>query len=108
GSMPCGCRRNCRGSIVAIIGWRNLPYVRTAFWKPGSKRRGAGTAKAPGGWWNRQRNGVFMGTSTAGILQTELAYRERDRVTGALPPSFEYGTTHNSFSVADYLRQRLR
>jgi 3-oxoacyl-[acyl-carrier-protein] synthase I len=58
--------------------------------------------------WNRKRIGVFMGTSTAGILQTELAYRERDRVTGALPPSFEYGTTHNSFSVADYLRQRLR
>jgi 3-oxoacyl-[acyl-carrier-protein] synthase-1 len=58
--------------------------------------------------WNRKRIGVFMGTSTAGILQTELAYRQRDRVTGALPPSFEYGATHNSFSVADYLRQRLR
>jgi 3-oxoacyl-[acyl-carrier-protein] synthase-1 len=58
--------------------------------------------------WNRKRIGVFMGTSTAGILQTELAYRQRDRVTGALPASFEYGTTHNSFSVADYLRQRLR
>jgi 3-oxoacyl-[acyl-carrier-protein] synthase-1 len=58
--------------------------------------------------WNRKRIGVFMGTSTAGILQTELAYRQRDRVTGALPPNFEYGATHNSFSVADYLRQRLR
>jgi 3-oxoacyl-[acyl-carrier-protein] synthase I len=58
--------------------------------------------------WNRKRIGVFMGTSTAGILQTELAYRQRDLVTGALPPSFEYGATHNSFSVADYLRQRLR
>ena len=49
-----------------------------------------------------------MGTSTAGILQTELAYRNRDLVTGALPASFEYSTTHNSFSVADYLRRRLR
>ncbi len=58
--------------------------------------------------WSRKRIGVFMGTSTAGILQTELAYRERDRVTGALPSNFEYGTTHNSFSIADYLRQRLR
>lgn len=57
--------------------------------------------------WNRKRFGVFIGTSTAGILQTELAYRQRDPVTGALPSSFEYGTTHNSFSVADYLRQRL-
>src|ERR1700737_3157989 len=58
--------------------------------------------------WGRRRVGVFMGTSTAGILQTELAYRERDPVSGALPPSFEYGSTHNSFSVADYLRRRCR
>ena len=49
-----------------------------------------------------------MGTSTAGILQTELAYRNRDLVTGALPASFEYSTTHNSFSIADYVRRRLR
>jgi 3-oxoacyl-[acyl-carrier-protein] synthase-1 len=54
----------------------------------------------------RRRVGVFIGTSTAGILQTELAYRERDPVSGALPASFEYGSTHNSFSVADYLRRR--
>ena len=58
--------------------------------------------------WGRRRVGVFIGTSTAGIMQTELAYRARDAVSGALPPSFEYGTTHNSFSVADYLRQRCR
>ncbi len=58
--------------------------------------------------WGRKRIGVFIGTSTAGILQTELAYRERHPVTGALPAAFEYAATHNSFSVADYLRQRLR
>ena len=58
--------------------------------------------------WGRRRVGVFLGTSTAGILQTELAYRERDPAGGALPPSFEYGSTHNSFSVADYLRRRCR
>jgi 3-oxoacyl-[acyl-carrier-protein] synthase-1 len=57
--------------------------------------------------WGRKRIGVFIGTSTAGILQTELAYRERDVLTGALPATFEYSSTHNSFSVADYLRQRL-
>jgi 3-oxoacyl-[acyl-carrier-protein] synthase-1 len=56
--------------------------------------------------WGRRRVGVFIGTSTAGIMQTELAYRARDAASGALPPSFVYGTTHNSFSVADYLRQR--
>jgi 3-oxoacyl-[acyl-carrier-protein] synthase-1 len=56
--------------------------------------------------WGRRRMGVFLGTSTAGILQTELAYRERDPLSGALPTSFEYGSTHNSFSVADYVRRR--
>jgi 3-oxoacyl-[acyl-carrier-protein] synthase-1 len=56
--------------------------------------------------WGPRRVGVFIGTSTAGILQTELAYRARDPASGALPASFEYGTTHNSFSVADYLRRR--
>src|SRR5580692_3122011 len=60
------------------------------------------------GRWGRRRVGVFLGTSTAGILQTELAYRERDPASGALPPSFEYGATHNSFSVADYVRRRCR
>ncbi len=56
--------------------------------------------------WGRKRIGVFLGTSTAGILQTELAYRERDPLSGALPASFDYGSTHNTFSVADYIRQR--
>lgn len=56
--------------------------------------------------WGRRRVGVFIGTSTSGIMQTELAYRARDSANGALPQSFEYGTTHNSFSVADYLRRR--
>jgi 3-oxoacyl-[acyl-carrier-protein] synthase-1 len=60
------------------------------------------------GRWGPRRVGVFLGTSTAGILQTELAYRDRDPVSGALPASFEYGATHNSFSVADYVRQRCR
>jgi len=58
--------------------------------------------------WGRRRVGVFIGTSTAGILQTELAYRSRDPVSGSLPPAFQYGPTHNSFSVADYVRQRCR
>ena len=52
----------------------------------------------------RQRIGVFIGTSTSGILQTELAYRRRDPETGALPADFIYATTHNTFSVADFTR----
>jgi 3-oxoacyl-[acyl-carrier-protein] synthase-1 len=56
--------------------------------------------------WGRDRIGVFIGTSTSGILQTELAYRERATDTGELPAAFHYGATHNSFSVADYVRRR--
>ncbi|MEO6017368.1 MAG: beta-ketoacyl-[acyl-carrier-protein] synthase family protein [Polaromonas sp.] len=54
-----------------------------------------------------QRVGVFIGTSTSGILQTELAYRRRDPSSGALPDDFRYGSTHNTFSVADFTRQCL-
>ena len=55
--------------------------------------------------WGRHRVGVFLGTSTAGILETELAYRRRDPATGALPDDFHYRGSHNSFSVADFVRQ---
>ncbi|HKP65615.1 MAG TPA: beta-ketoacyl-ACP synthase [Casimicrobiaceae bacterium] len=53
------------------------------------------------------RAGVFIGTSTAGILQTELAYRRRDPASGALPPDFDYRRTHNTYSAAEYVRERL-
>ena len=52
------------------------------------------------------RVGTFMGTSTAGILQTELAYRRRGP-QGELPADFHYRTTHNTFSIAEYVRERL-
>jgi len=48
------------------------------------------------------RIGMFLGTSTAGILQTELAFRQRDPDTGALPANFIYKTTHNTFSASDF------
>jgi 3-oxoacyl-[acyl-carrier-protein] synthase-1 len=59
------------------------------------------------GRWGRRRVGVFLGTSTSGILETELAYRRRDPGTGALPEDFNYRGMHNSFSVADFTRRRL-
>lgn len=55
----------------------------------------------------RARVGVFMGTSTAGILQTELAYRRRNPADGSLPADFDYRRTHNTFSVAEFVRARL-
>ena len=53
------------------------------------------------------RIGVFMGTSTSGILETELAYRRRDPGTGALPSDYRYTETHNTFSLADFVRRYL-
>jgi 3-oxoacyl-[acyl-carrier-protein] synthase I len=57
--------------------------------------------------YGARRVGIFLGTSTSGILQTELAYRRRDPEGGSLPPDFHYATTHNSFSVADFARHLL-
>ena len=57
--------------------------------------------------FGRDRVGVIMGTSTSGVLQTELAYRRRDAGDGSLPPDFDYRHTHNTFSVAEYTRSRL-
>ncbi len=53
------------------------------------------------------RIGVFMGTSTSGLLQTELAYRRRDPQTGALPPDFHYAETQNTYSLAGFVRSYL-
>jgi 3-oxoacyl-[acyl-carrier-protein] synthase-1 len=58
--------------------------------------------------WGRARVGVFLGTSTSGILQTEIAYRRRDPVSGALPTDFNYAGSQNSFSLADFVRRLLR
>ena len=53
------------------------------------------------------RIGVFMGTSTSGILETELAFRRRDPGSGALPPDYRYTGTHNTYSLADFVRSYL-
>lgn len=57
--------------------------------------------------YGADRVGVFLGTSTAGILQTELAYRRRDPATGALPDDFHYRETHNAFSLAEFTRDHF-
>jgi 3-oxoacyl-[acyl-carrier-protein] synthase I len=54
--------------------------------------------------YGRDRVGVFLGTSTSGILSTEIAYRHRDGKTGALPNDFHYQHTHNTFSVSGFVR----
>jgi 3-oxoacyl-[acyl-carrier-protein] synthase I len=86
-------RYECRNNRLAEIGLKQDGFAEAI--EEAARRLG------------RARLGVFLGTSTAGILQTELAYRARDPVTGALPEAFDYAATHNTFSVADYVRRRL-
>jgi 3-oxoacyl-[acyl-carrier-protein] synthase-1 len=52
------------------------------------------------------RIGVFIGTSTSGVQQAELAYRSAD-AAGALPGWFDQRRTQNIFSVAAFVARRL-
>lgn len=54
--------------------------------------------------YGADRVGVFIGTSTSGILETEQAYRTRDPQSGVLAPGFHYAETHNPYSVAAFVR----
>jgi 3-oxoacyl-[acyl-carrier-protein] synthase-1 len=58
--------------------------------------------------YGAQRIGLFVGTSTSGLLQSELAYRRRDPATGALPADFDYARTHNFYSLGDFVRTYLK
>jgi 3-oxoacyl-[acyl-carrier-protein] synthase-1 len=53
------------------------------------------------------RVGVFLGTSTSGILSTEIAYRQRDAQSGSLPADFRYQTTHNMDATTEFVRALL-
>ena len=52
------------------------------------------------------RVGVLVGTSTSGILQTEIAYRERE-ADGSLPAWLHYGETHDTASLARFVQAAL-
>jgi 3-oxoacyl-[acyl-carrier-protein] synthase-1 len=57
--------------------------------------------------YGASRIGLFLGSSTSGIEQTEIAYRGRDPATGALPSTYHYDETHNMFSLARLLGRVL-
>jgi len=84
----------CRNNRLALLGLAQDGF--------------AGAVKRAASRHGRERVGVFLGTSTSGILETELAYRERDPVSGALPAHFRYRGAHNSFSLAAFAQQALQ
>ena len=81
---------DCRNNRLALLGLEADGF--------------AAAVRAAIGRHGKRRVGLFIGTSTAGILQTELAYRHRDPATGALPADFNYRTSHNTYSVAGFVR----
>ncbi|MDQ7988575.1 MAG: beta-ketoacyl-[acyl-carrier-protein] synthase family protein [Candidatus Dactylopiibacterium sp.] len=51
------------------------------------------------------RVGVFLGTSTSGILSSEIAFREHERTPAqGLWATHDYRRTHNTYSVGDFVR----
>lgn len=56
--------------------------------------------------WGADRVGVLLGTSTSGILHTEIAYRQRD-ARGALPAWLHYAETHDTASLARFVQAAL-
>ena len=56
--------------------------------------------------WGAHRVGVFLGTSTSGLLQTEMAYHHRGP-DGSLPHDYLYATTQNAHSLAAFSAQAL-
>lgn len=57
--------------------------------------------------YGAERIGVFIGTSTSGILQTELAFQQKDKVSGKLTSNYHYAQTHELSSVVSFVRHYL-
>lgn len=81
---------DCRNNRLALLGLQQDGFDQTVI--------------AAAQQYGRDRVGVFIGTSTSGILETELAFRNRNMETGKLPEAFIYPKTQNTYSVADFTR----
>ena len=75
-TLPQGLARyDCRNNRLALMGLAQDGFIEAA--AQAVARYGA------------HRVGLFLGTSTAGILDAEIAYRHRDPFTGRLPDTFK-------------------
>ncbi len=90
-----------RGTLAAFD-CRNNRLAQLALMQDGFQRAVEEAASRYGA----RRIGVFLGTSTSGLLNTEVAYRHRD-AQGALPESFEYSGSHDNSSLARFVQAHL-
>ena len=83
---------DCRNNRLALLGLRQDGFQQAVE----EARNSYGPARV----------GVLLGTTTSGILETELAYRRRC-LDGMLPDDFRYRHTQNLFSVSEFARRCL-
>jgi 3-oxoacyl-[acyl-carrier-protein] synthase-1 len=53
------------------------------------------------------RIAVIGGTSTSGVLSTEIGFRDRDPETGVLSGAVRYAETHNFSALTEFVRRAL-
>lgn len=83
---------DCRNNRLALLGLQADGFEEAA--RAAISRYGA------------SRVGLFLGTSTSSILETEIAFRHRNP-DGSLPSNFRYRGAHNAYSVAAFVRDYL-
>ena len=84
---------DCRNNRLALLALEQDGFVAAA----GRARERFGSARV----------GVFIGTSTSGILSTEIAYQHRDPQSSRLPKDYRYETTHNLDATTEFVRRVL-
>lgn len=85
---------DCRNNRLALLGLRQDGF-----------EQAIASARSR---YGPDRIGVLIGTTTSGILETELAYRRRRTAGKDLPLTVRYRHTQNLFSVSDVVRRQLR
>jgi 3-oxoacyl-[acyl-carrier-protein] synthase-1 len=84
---------DCRNNRLAMVGLRQDGFERAVAL---ARRR-----------YGSDRIGLLIGTTTSGILETELAYRQRTAEGEPMPLNVRYRRTQNLFSVSEVVRQQL-
>ncbi len=84
---------DCRNNRLAVVGLRQDGFEQAV-------ARARDT-------YGPNRIAVLIGTTTSGILETELAYRRRTPSGELLPLTVRYRQTQNLFSVSEVVRRHL-
>jgi len=82
----------CRNNRLAHMGLRQDGFIEAV--EQARRRYGA------------HRVGVILGTSTSGILESELAYRSYQK-HGDWPDTLRYREQHNLYGLVEFVRKRL-